>query len=190
MTRQEALTLLNEYVKNPALINHALMVEAAMKHYAAKQNEDIDQWSIAGLLHDFDYERWPDPPDHTREGAKILRERGVDDEIIGAIMAHADSNLDEYPRNTPIRKTLFAVDELCGFIHAVGLVRPEGIHGMMAKSVTKKLKTKAFAAAVSREDIQQGAELMGLPLNEHIEECIAACTPIADQVGLQGKEAG
>ena len=174
MNRDEALALLKEYTQSQSLIGHALSVEAAMRHYARRLDGDIDQWGLTGLLHDFDYERWPDEPEHTREGAKILRERGVDEEVVGAILSHATWNQDEYPLDRPIRQTLFAVDELCGFITAVAYVRPSGLEGMKPKSVRKKLKTRKFAAAVSREDIDQGAELLELDLNEHITEVIAA----------------
>ena len=184
MDRTEALALLGEYVKSEALVRHMLGVEAAMARYAARFGEDESVWRLTGLLHDFDYERFPEPPAHTREGAKILRRRGVDEEIVGAILSHADWNLDEYPRDTPLRKTLFAVDELCGFIHAVARVRPQRLVGMMAKSVRKKMKQKAFAAAVSRDDITSGAELIGVPLDEHINECIAALSTIAAELGL------
>ena len=174
MTRDEALSLLREYTQSESLIGHALSVEAAMRHYAGRLGGDADQWALAGLLHDFDYERWPDEPEHTREGAKILRERGVDEEVVGAILSHAKWNQTEYPLDRPIRKALFAVDELCGFVTAVAYVRPNGLEGMKAKSVRKKLKTKNFAAAVSREDIDEGAALLGMELNEHITEVIAA----------------
>ena len=185
MTREEALALLTEYTQNPALIKHALSVEAAMRHYARLGGHDEDQWALTGLLHDFDYERWPQPPEHSRKGAEILRERGVEEDIVSAILSHADWNLDDYPRDTPLRKTLFAVDELCGFIHAVALVRPERLRGMKPKSVKKKLKTKGFAAAVSREDVEQGAKLLGLPLDEHIAHCIAALQTIENELDLQ-----
>jgi putative nucleotidyltransferase with HDIG domain len=181
MNRDEAWALLNEYTKSESLLKHALAVDAAMRHYAAKLGEDAEQWGITGLLHDFDYERWPDIPDHTQEGAKILRERGVDEEIVGAILSHAEWNQDDYPLDRPIRKALFAVDELCGFIIAVAYVRPEKLNGMTPKSVRKKMKAKGFAAAVKREDIVQGAELMEVELNEHIANVIAA---------LQGAAAG
>ena len=174
MNRDEAFVLLKEYTQSESLIGHALSVEAAMRHYAGRLGGDVEQWGLTGLLHDFDYERWPDEPEHTREGAKILVERGVDEEVVGAILSHAKWNLEEYPLDRPIRKTLFAVDELCGFITAVAYVRPEGLDGMKAKSVRNKLKTKKFAAAVSREDIVQGAELLEMELNEHITEVIAA----------------
>ena len=174
MNRDEAFLLLNEYTQSKSLIGHALSVEAAMRHYAGRLEGDVEQWGLAGLLHDFDYERWPEVPEHTREGAKILRERGVDEEVVGAILSHAKWNQTEYPLDRPIRKTLFAVDELCGFVTAVAYVRPEGLNGMKAKSVRKKLKARNFAAAVSREDIDQGAALLEMDLNDHIDEVIAA----------------
>jgi len=187
MNRDQAIQLLHEYVTNDALIRHMRSVEAAMAHYARRFGQDEHTWRLTGLLHDFDYERFPNPPDHTREGAKILRARGLDEEIIAAILSHAHWNSDEYPRNTPLRKTLFAVDELCGFIYACALVRPERLAGMKAKSVRKKMKTTAFAAAVSRDDITNGAELLGIPLDEHIEECITAMSSITKELGLESK---
>jgi len=174
MNRDEAFALLSEYTQSESLLGHARSVETAMRHCAGRLGGDADQWGLAGLLHDFDYERWPEEPEHTREGAKILRERGVDEEVVGAILSHAKWNQAEYPLDRPIRKALFAVDELCGFITAVAYVRPTGLEGMKAKSVRKKLKAKNFAAAVSREDIDQGAELLEMDLNEHITEVIAA----------------
>ena len=174
MNRDEALVLLKEYTQSESLIGHALSVEAAMRHYAERLEGDTEQWRLTGLLHDFAYERWPQEPEHTQEGAKILRERGVDEEIIGAILSHAEWNQTEYPLDRPIRKVLFAVDELCGFVTAVAYVRPEGLKGMKAKSVCKKLKARNFAAAVSREDIDQGAALLEMDLNDHIDEVIAA----------------
>src|SRR5881628_2613825 len=132
MSRDEALTLLREYTKSESLIKHALAVEAAMRHHATRLGENAELWGVTGLIHDFDYERWPNPPDHTREGARILRERGIDEEIIGAILSHAEWNREEYPLDRPIRKTLFAVDELCGFVTAVAYVRPERLAGMAA----------------------------------------------------------
>lgn len=174
MNRDEAWALLNEYTKSESLLKHALAVEAAMWHYATKLGEDPEKWGVTGLLHDFDYERWPDIPDHTQEGAKILRERTVDEEIVGAILSHAEWNQVDYPLDRPIRKALFAVDELCGFIIAVAYVRPEKLVGMTPKSVRKKMKAKGFAAAVKREAIVGGAELMETELNDHIAEVIAA----------------
>jgi putative nucleotidyltransferase with HDIG domain len=189
MDRKQAWALLNEYVSNPALIRHGLAVEAAMRHYARLQDADEELWGVTGLLHDFDYERHPDPPEHTRAGAKTLRQQGAGEALIGAILSHAEWNLDEYPRDTPLRKTLFAVDELCGFIVACALVRPARLAGMTAKSVRKKMKQASFAAAVNRADIATGAELLGLDLNTHIDHCIAALTPHADTLDLAEPEA-
>ena len=189
MDRKQAWALLNEYVSNPALIRHGLAVEAAMRHYARLQDADEELWGVTGLLHDFDYERHPDPPEHTRAGAKTLRQQGAGEALIGAILSHAEWNLDEYPRDTPLRKTLFAVDELCGFIVACALVRPARLAGMTAKSVRKKMKQASFAAAVNRADIATGAELLGLDLNTHIDHCIAALTPHADTLDLPEPEA-
>ncbi len=184
MDRNKAWEILNEYTKNPALIRHALCVEAAMRHYAGLNGEDEQQWSIAGLLHDFDYERWPQAPEHTCEGAKILRQAGFDEEIVGAVLSHVPWNQDDYPRDRPIRKTLFAVDELSGLIYAAALVRPERLAGMKAKSIVKKLKQKAFAAAVSREDIDEGVKLLDLPPADHITNCITAIQSIAAELDL------
>jgi putative nucleotidyltransferase with HDIG domain len=184
MTRDEALILLKEYTKSDSLIKHALAVEAAMRRYAAQFGGDAEIWAITGLIHDFDYERWPNPPDHTREGARILRERGVDEEIVGAILSHADWNQDQYPRERPMRKTLFAVDELCGFITAVAYVRPEKLNGMAASSVRKKMKQKSFAAAVKREDIEKGAALLELGLDQHITNVITALQTVAAPLGF------
>ena len=184
MDRDQALKLLEEYTTNPALIKHALAVEAAMRHYARLGGHDEERWSVVGLLHDFDYERWPEPPDHTRKGAEILRERGLDEELVEAVLSHAAWNTEQYPRDTPLRKTLFAVDELCGFLTAVALVRPERLEGLKPKSVKKKLKTKAFAAAVSREDIEEGTRLLDLPLDEHISNCVTALQGVAAELEL------
>ncbi len=184
MNRQEAWSIVCEFVQSVALRQHMLCVESAMRHYAARAGEDADLWGVVGLLHDFDYERWCEPPDHTREGAKILRERGVDAEIVGAILSHAEWNHDEYPLDRPLRKTLTAVDELCGFIYAVALVRPTKLVGMEPSSVKKKMKAASFAAAVSREDIVRGAELVGLPLDEHIRNCISALQGVSAEIGL------
>ena len=184
MTRNEALVLLKENTQSESLIKHALAVEAAMRHYALRFGGDAELWGIAGLIHDFDYERWPNPPDHTREGARILRERGVDEEIVGAILSHAEWNQDECPLDRPIRKTLFAVDELCGFVTAVAYVRPEKLTGMTASSVRKKMKQKSFAAAVKREDIEKGTALLNLTLDEHITNVIAAMQTVAAELGF------
>src|ERR1041385_5533508 len=184
MTRDQAFELLKEFTKSESLIKHALAVEAAMRAYAGHFGADAQTWGITGLIHDFDYERWPNPPDHTREGARILAERGVNPEIIGAILSHADWNQEQYPRDRPIRKTLFAVDELSGFVTAVAYVRPEKLAGMTPSSVKKKMKQKSFAAAVKREDIEKGAELLGLPLDDHITHVIAAMQTVAGPLGF------
>jgi putative nucleotidyltransferase with HDIG domain len=184
MTRDEGFALLTEFTKSESLIKHALAVESAMRHYASHFGENAENWGLTGLIHDFDYERWPNPPDHTREGARLLRERSVDEEIIGAILSHADWNWDQYPLDRPIRKTLFAVDELCGFVTAVAYVRPEKLAGMSPSSIRKKMKQKSFAAAVKRDDIEKGAELLSLPLDDHITHVITAMWTIAPQLGL------
>ena len=184
MTRDQAWNLLNEYTKSESLIKHALAVEAAMRHYAGHFGENLETWGVTGLIHDFDYERWPKPPDHTREGAKILRQLGVAEEIVGTILSHAEWNQDQYPLDRPIRKTLFAVDELCGFVTAVAYIRPEKLTGMAASSVRKKMKQKSFAAAVKREDIEKGAELLGLSLDDHITHVISAMQTISGPLGF------
>ncbi len=184
MNREPAWTLLTEFTTSDSLLKHALAVEAAMRHYAAHFGADPELWGVVGLIHDFDYERWQNPPEHTREGARILRERGIDEEIIGAILSHAEWNREEYPLDRPIRKTLAAVDELCGFVTAVAYVRPDRLSGMTASSVRKKMKQKSFAAAVSREDITTGAELLGLSVEDHIKHVITAMQGIAEPLGL------
>lgn len=184
MTRAEAWQLLIEFTRSESLRKHALALEAALRHYAPRFGGDPELWGVTGLLHDFDYERWPNPPDHTREGARILRERGVDEEVVGAILAHAEWNWPEYPLDRPLRKALYAVDELCGFILAVAYVRPERLQGMTASSVRKKMKQKSFAAAVKREDLERGAALLELPLEEHITQVITALQGAAGDLGL------
>jgi putative nucleotidyltransferase with HDIG domain len=189
MTRDQALDLLREFTQSDSLIKHALSVEAAMRHYAAHFRQDVETWGLVGLIHDFDYERWPAPPDHTRQGATVLRERGVDEELIGAVLSHAEWNQADYPLDRPLRRALFAVDELCGFITAVAYVRPDRLAGMKPSSVRKKMKQKSFAAAVSRADIERGAELLGLTLDEHIAHVISALQEAAPQLGLQMQKA-
>lgn len=184
MTRTEAWELLCEYTPSAALRRHALAVEAAMRRYATRLGGDPEGWGLAGLLHDLDYERWPNPPEHSRESARILRERGVDEEIVGAILSHAEWNHAEYPLDRPMRRALYAVDELCGFVLAVAYVRPDRLEGMEPSSVRKKMKQKSFAAAVRREDIEKGADLLGLPLDDHIREVIAALQGVAAELGV------
>jgi putative nucleotidyltransferase with HDIG domain len=184
MNRTDAFTLLNEYVKDQSLVRHMLSVEAAMRAYARKLGQDEEKWGIVGLLHDFDYERWPDPPDHPLKGADILRERGYPDDVIYAIKSHADY-LPDCPRVHPIDKALYACDELAGLITAAALVRPGGITDMTAASVKKKMKSKGFARNVKREDVERGAADFGVDLTEHIQFIIEAMKPLAAELGLE-----
>jgi putative nucleotidyltransferase with HDIG domain len=182
-SRDQALTILTEHTHGESLLKHAYAVEAAMRFYAGRGGEDVEAWGVAGLLHDFDYERYPSLEDHPFKGAEILRARGIDEELIQTILSHADHT--GVPRTTPMRRTLFAVDELCGFVTAVTLVRPsKKIDEVKPSSVKKKLKDKGFARNVSRDDIVAGAELIGLPLDEHIGNVIDAMKPIAGELGL------
>jgi putative nucleotidyltransferase with HDIG domain len=182
-SRDQAFALLSEYTRGDSLIKHALSVEAAMRFYAEMAGADADAWGVAGLRHDFDYERYPSLEDHPFKGAEILRGLGYDEELIETILSHADHT--GVPRTTPMRKTLFAVDELCGFVTAVTLVRPsKQIAEVEPKSVKKKLKDKAFARNVSRDDIHQGAELIGVPLDDHIQNVITAMRGVSHELGL------
>jgi putative nucleotidyltransferase with HDIG domain len=183
MDRSAALALMQEYTQSLSLRRHMLAVEAAMRAYARKFGEDENKWGIVGLLHDFDYERWPDPPDHPLKGAAILAERGYPADVIYAIKSHADY-LTDCPRVSRLDKALYACDELAGFITACAMVRPERIAGMQASSVKKKLKAKAFAANVSREDISRGAADLGVELDGHIQFVIEAMSGIADELGV------
>jgi putative nucleotidyltransferase with HDIG domain len=184
--RTHAWNLVCEYTQSESLRRHMLAVEAAVRAYARKFGEDEEKWGLVGLLHDFDYERWPDPPQHPLEGAKILAAQGYPEEIIYAIKSHADY-LPDCPRVSRLDKTLYACDELAGFVTACAMVRPEGIRGMEAKSVKKKLKAKGFAAAVNRDDITRGAADLGVDLDEHIQFVIDAMSPIAEELGIAGK---
>jgi putative nucleotidyltransferase with HDIG domain len=185
MNRTDAYALMCEFTQSDSLRNHMLAVEAAMRAYAHKFGEDQETFGIVGLLHDFDYERWPDPPDHPLKGAEILKERGYPPHVIYAIKSHADY-LPDCPRVSLLDKTLYACDELAGFITAAARVRPEGIVGMQASSVKKKLKQKSFAAAVNRDDITRGAADLGVDLDGHIQFVIDAMATIADELGLRG----
>jgi len=186
MDREQAWELLTEYTKNPNLIKHALAVEAAMRAYARRFGEDEEQWGIVGLIHDFDYEKFPTAPEHTTEGARILRERGWPEEFVRAMQSHADYS--GVPRNSLMEKALFAVDELTGLIVAVALVRPsKSIMDVEVKSVKNKWKDKAFAAGVNRQDIEKGAAELGVDLNEHISIVLKAMQGIADALGLAGQ---
>ena len=192
MDRSEAWNLLCEYTKNENLRKHALAVEACVRAYARKFGEDEEKWGVVGLIHDFDYEVYPNAPDHPLKGSEILKEKGVSEEIRRAILGHADYT--GVPRDTLLAKVLFACDELAGFITACALVRPDRIATLEAKSVRKRMKDKAFARSVSREDIIKSAEELRVPLDEHISFCIGAMRPIADQLGLapttMGTQAG
>ncbi len=188
-TRAEAWQLLNEYVTDQSLVRHMMAVESAMRAYARKLAQDEEVWGIVGLLHDFDYERWPDPPNHPLEGSKILRERGYPDEIIYAICSHADY-LTDYPRVHLLDKALYACDELAGLITATARLRPNGIMDLTAASVKKKMKSKGFARGVNREDVERGAAEFGVDLTEHIQFEIDAMKTIAAELGLLGGTSG
>lgn len=187
MTREKNLALLHEYVKNEGLRNHMLAVEAAMVAYARKLGEDEALWSAVGLLHDFDWEAFPDAAEHTVKGGAILAERGYPPEFIKAIHTHNPANNLGLEPETNLEKALYACDELCGFITAVALVRPsKSLDDLTAKSVVKKFKDKAFARQVSREDILHGTELFGVGMNDHVDFVIQAMKTIATELGLDG----
>jgi predicted hydrolase (HD superfamily) len=183
MTREAAWDLLTEYTKSESLRKHALAVEACMRAYARKFGEDEERWGATGLIHDFDYEKYPDAPDHPLKGHEILSEQGWPEDVRVAILGHADYT--GVPRETRMAKALFACDELAGFITACSLVRPERIRSLEARSVRKRMKDKAFARSVSRDDITRGAEELGIPLDEHIAFCIEAMRAIATELGLE-----
>jgi putative nucleotidyltransferase with HDIG domain len=188
MNRTEALTLMEEHTTNPALRQHMLAVEAVMRAYARKLAADVEAWGVVGLLHDFDYERYPNtehaPTEgHPSWGVRLLREKRLSEEQCRAILGHASYT--GTPRDTDMAKTLFAVDELCGFLVACVLVRPSrSFADLEVSSVKKKLKDKAFARGVNREDVRAGAEEIGVPLDEHIAFCIAALRPVEQTLGL------
>ena len=188
ISRSDALSLMQEHTQNPSLRQHMLAVEAAMKAYAAKSGADAESWGVVGLLHDFDYERYPNAShspteEHPSWGVRLLRERGLPDESCQAILGHASYT--GVARTTPLAKTLFAVDELCGFLVACALVRPSKSFGdLEVSSVKKKLKDKAFARGVNRDEVRQGAEELGVPLEAHIAFVIAALRPIEGTLGL------
>src|SRR6266849_6551661 len=185
---EAAWGLLTEFTQSESLRKHALAVEACMRAYAKKFGENQDLWGIVGLIHDFDYEKYPTPEEHPYKGNEILKERGYSDEIRRAIMSHADYSV--VSRDTPMEKALFACDELAGFITACALVKPgKSLAEVEAKSVRKKMKDKAFARSVKREDIVNGAADLGVDLEEHIAFCIEALKGIAGQLGLDGSAA-
>ncbi len=185
-TRDQAWETLTRYTKSESLLRHALAVEASTRFYARKFGEDEELWGVVALLHDFDYEIHPTLAEHPQDGAPILREEGYPDEVIEGVLSHAEHL--GLPRDTPLKKTLFACDELSGFVHACGLVRPTGLDGLEPKSVKKKLKQPSFASGVNRDEVQQGAELLQIELDEHIRNVIAALQPIAKELGLRTAE--
>ena len=181
-TRQQAWDTLTKYTKSEALLRHALAVEASTASYASRFREDEELWRVTALLHDFDYEIHPTLDKHPQDGAPILREEGYPDEVVDTVLSHAEHlNL---PRDTPLKKALFACDELSGFVHACALVRPTGLEGLEPKSVKKKLKQPSFASGVHREDVYKGAEELGVDLDDHIRTVVAALQPISAELGL------
>jgi putative nucleotidyltransferase with HDIG domain len=186
MNRDDAWQLLTEYTKSESLLKHAMAVEAAVRGYAKKFGEDEEGWGITALLHDFDYERWPTLGEHPVKGSEILREKGYPDWMIRAILSHA-MEITGVTRDSLLEKTLFACDEMAGFLTAASLVRPsKSILDLEANSVIKRMKDKAFARAVSRDDLRAGADLLGLPLADHISNCITFMRERADALGLRG----
>lgn len=185
MNREDAFAIVNEYVKNPNLVKHMLAVEAAMRFYARKYGQDEEKWAVAGLLHDFDWEIHPTMEEHPLAGEPILREHGVPEEIIRAVLSHASHT--GIPRETLMEKALFACDEVTGLITAVALVRPSrALYDLKAKSVKKKWKDKSFAAGADREEMEKGAEEFGVELWEHVANVIEAMNEIAESLDLAG----
>jgi putative nucleotidyltransferase with HDIG domain len=182
-TREQAWSTLTRYTKSDSLLRHALAVEASTRWYARRFGEDEEAWGVVALLHDFDYEIHPTLDKHPQDGAPILREEGYPEWAIEAVLSHAEHLA--MPRDTPLKKTLFACDELSGFVHACGLVRPTGLDGLEPKSVKKKLKQPSFAAGVHRDEVYAGAELLGIELDEHIANVVEALQPIASELGLR-----
>ncbi|HMC74575.1 MAG TPA: HDIG domain-containing protein [Terriglobales bacterium] len=185
VAREEAWSLLTEFTQSESLRKHALAVEACMRAYARKLGGDESLWGLVGLIHDFDYEKYPSAEDHPFKGSEILKERGYSEEIRRAILSHAEYS--GVPRETPMEKALFACDELAGFITAATLVKPsKSLSELDAKSVRKKMKDKAFARSVNRADIVNGAADLGVDLEEHITFCIEAMKAVAADLGLDG----
>ncbi len=182
VTRERAWETLTRYTKSEALLRHALAVEASVRAYARKFGEDEELWGVIALLHDFDYEIHPTLDKHPQDGAPILREEGYPEVVIEGVLSHAEHLA--MPRDTPLKKTLFACDELSGFIHACGLVRPDGIETLEPKSVKKKLKQPSFAAGVHRDEVYRGAEELGVELDDHIRFVVEAMRPIPGRVEL------
>ena len=185
LNRDAAWQLLNEYTKSESLLKHAMAVEAAVRGYAKKFGEDEEGWGIVALLHDFDYERWPSLEDHPFRGCEILRDQGYPEWVVRAILSHADYS--GVPRDGLLEKTLFACDEMAGFVTAASLIRPSrSVLDLEPKSVIRRMKDKAFARGVKREDLIAGAALLGLPLEEHIGHVIGFMRERADALGLRG----
>jgi putative nucleotidyltransferase with HDIG domain len=182
VTRDRAWETLTRYTKSESLLRHALAVEASTRFYARRFGEDEELWGVAALLHDFDYEMHPTLDKHPQDGAPILREEGYPEEVVETVLSHAEHLA--LPRDTLLKKTLFACDELSGFVHACGLVRPTGLEGLEPKSVRKKLKQPSFAAGVHRDEVYKGADELGIELDEHIRNVVAALQPIAGELGL------
>lgn len=182
MNYTDALNLMHEYTKNEALRKHMYAVEAAMRAYSRKYNDDEEKWAIVGILHDFDYEMYPALPDHPLKGSEILKSKGYPDDIRNAILGHA--SFTNVPRESLMAKVLYACDELCGFITAVSVIRPNKITDLEISSVKKKLKDKSFAKNVSREDIDLGIKELGIPLEEHVKFVIEAMKADKDRLGL------
>jgi putative nucleotidyltransferase with HDIG domain len=187
MNREEAWDLMCAWTESGSLRKHMLAVEAAMRAYARRFGEDEEKWGVTGLLHDMDYEKHPTPDEHPMVGVRELERRGYPEDVLHAIKGHADYL--DVPRDTRMSKTLYAVDELSGFIVACALMRPEGLENMKAKSVRKKMKQKSFAAAVNRDDIVRGAEELGVDLNEHIEFVASALRERSDELGFAPRSA-
>jgi len=185
-TRERAWETLTTYTKSEALLRHALAVEASTAWYARHFGEDEELWRVVALLHDFDYEIHHTLDQHPQDGAPILREEGYPEEVIEAVLSHAEHLA--LPRDTKLKQSVFACDELSGFIHACGLVRPAGLDGLEPKSVKKKLKQPSFASGVHRDEVYVGAEGLGLELDDHIRNVVAALQPIASQLGLRTAE--
>ena len=183
VTRDRAWETLNRYTKSEALLRHAMAVEAAVRAYARKMGGDEEFWGATALLHDFDYEIHPTLDKHPQDGAAILREEGYPEELIESVLSHAEHL--EMPRDTDLKRVLFACDELAGFIHACGLVRPDGIETLTPRSVKKKLKQPSFAAGVHRDEVYAGAELIGVDFDEHVQTVTDAMKPISRELGLR-----
>ena len=184
MNRIDAFALLTEYVTDQSLVRHCLSVEVAMRAYARKLGQDEEKWGIVGLLHDFDYQRWPTAPDHPLKGSEILRQRGYPEEVVTSILSHADYLSDRYPRVNLMDKGLYACDEITGLITATARLRPAGITDLTAASVKKKMKAKGFARGVNRDDVIRGAADFGVDLTEHIQFIIDAMKTIAAELDL------